>query len=555
MRYFNTAGPIKPTDHYCLNPLERINLEDVLLLIEQKKYFVLHAPRQTGKTSCLLALMKYLNERDQYSCLYINIEAAQGAREDVERGMRAIIGELVSRARDYLHDTFPLDEMQHIISSWGADGSLNEMLSQWSNHSNKHIVLLIDEIDALVGDTLISVLRQIRSGYDKRPSNFPQSIVLCGVRDVRDYRIHSDKEKTIITGGSAFNIKAESLRLGDFIESEVYTLLEEHTKETGQKFDIKAKELIWEYTQGQPWLVNALAYETCFKTKEKRERTKPITEDMVIEAKESLILRRETHLDQLADKLREERVRRIIEPIIHSMEVSCDLIDDDIWYVRDLGLIKLEGGIHISNPIYAEIIPRQLTFGTQQTIHEKSEWYVKDDGRLDMLKLLKAFQEFFREHSEHWVERFQYKEAGPQLLMQAFLQRVVNSGGRIEREYGLGRGRTDLMVIWQYPKDLQKTITTGAKREATKAVQRETGAVKKETKVVQREIIELKILRKSLEKTIEEGLEQTYRYMDRCGCNEGHLIIFDRSVSRSWEDKIFCRQELYKNKTVMVWGM
>ena len=57
MRFFNTAGPVNPQDHYCLPPLTRLNLDEVLSLIAQKKYFLLHAPRQTGKTSCLLALM------------------------------------------------------------------------------------------------------------------------------------------------------------------------------------------------------------------------------------------------------------------------------------------------------------------------------------------------------------------------------------------------------------------------------------------------------------------------------------------------------------------
>ncbi|MBF0259813.1 MAG: hypothetical protein HQK62_13445, partial [Desulfamplus sp.] len=133
-------------------------------------------------------------------------------------------------------------------------------------------------------------------------------------------------------------------------------------------------------------------------------------------------------------------------------------------------------------------------------------------------------------------------------------QRIINSGGRIEREYGLGRGRTDLMVVWNYPKEVQKEITKGVKR-ATKMVQQAKRKVEQDTRRVQREIIELKILRKSLEKTIEEGLEQTYRYMDRCGCNEGHLIIFDRSMSKTWDEKIFSKQELYKDKTITVWGM
>ena len=63
MRFFNTAGPVNPTDHYCLPPLQRFNLDEIRSLIQQKKYFILHAPRQTGKTSALLALMEYLNVR------------------------------------------------------------------------------------------------------------------------------------------------------------------------------------------------------------------------------------------------------------------------------------------------------------------------------------------------------------------------------------------------------------------------------------------------------------------------------------------------------------
>jgi len=117
--------------------------------------------------------------------------------------------------------------------------------------------------------------------------------------------------------------------------------------------------------------------------------------------------------------------------------------------------------------------------------------------------------------------------------MQAFLQRVINSGGRIEREYGLGKGRTDLMLIWNYQKKGQKETATA----------------------VQKDIIELKILHKSLDKTISDGLEQTYQYMDRCGCSKGHLVIFDRDGSKPWEEKIFCKTERYKDKRITVWGM
>lgn len=234
MKFFNTAGPVNCKDHYCVPPLERFDLEQVTFLIEQKKYFVLHAPRQTGKTSCLLALMDHLNSSGKFKCLYCNVEAAQGAREDVRRGVRAILSELGSMASYYLKDLFVDDNWQQILQDHGEDAALNKTLTLWTEQSPKPVVLFIDEIDSLVGDTLISVLRQLRAGYTKRPSAFPQTVVLCGIRDVQDYRIHSSRDKEIITGGSAFNIKAKSLRLGDFSKEETASLYRRHTEETSR---------------------------------------------------------------------------------------------------------------------------------------------------------------------------------------------------------------------------------------------------------------------------------------------------------------------------------
>jgi len=342
---------------------------------------------------------------------------------------------------------------------------------------------------------------------------------------VRDYRIQSTAENAIITGGSAFNVKAESLRLGAFSDEEVQTLLAQHTQETGQVFTDGAQHAIWEWTQGQPWLVNALAYEACFKNEAGRDRSRSIDAAAIGAAREQLIVRRETHLDQLADKLKEERVRRVVEPLLSGGEAH-SLPPDDLMYVRDLGLISPDDPVCIANPIYREVIPRDLTYTTQATLAQDTAWYVNAAGELDMGKLLSAFQAFFREHSEHWVERFQYKEAGPQLLLQAFLQRVINSGGRIEREYGLGRLRTDLLIAWPQGERIRKVV------------------------------IECKILHKGLEQTIAVGLEQTAAYMDRCQAEAGHLVIFDRRVGRRWDDKVFhCRRAADSGVVIEVWGM
>jgi hypothetical protein len=526
MRFFNTEGPIQTDIHYFLPPLERMKKDELLSLIAARKYFVLHAPRQTGKTSCMLALVEELNRGGQYRALYANVEAAQVAREDVPAAMRTIYGEIVQQAIDFLDDRFPQQKMTEILADYAATGAIAALLKEWCRANPKPMVLILDEVDTLVGDTLISLLRQLRAGYANRPQSFPQSVILCGVRDVRDYRIHSSKSKEIITGGSAFNIKAESLRLGDFTPDEIERLYRQHTGETGQAFADDIFPLVWELTGGQPWLVNALAYEACFRMPEGKVRSHPITVGIIEQAKENLILRRDTHLDQLADKLQEERVRRVVEPLLAGSRIEEQQVADDIQYVIDLGLIRRSGvGLEVSNAIYREIIPRELTVVAQINFEStyRPESYVAPDGRLEVVKLLEAFQQFFRENSESWLERFDYKEAGPQLLLQAFLQRILNGGGSIHREYGLGRGRTDLLVTWPYAHSAQRIV------------------------------LELKVRRG--EKTVPDGLAQTAGYMDRCGASEGHLVIFDRRKNKKWEEKIYRRTETHGPHTINVWGM
>ena len=529
MRFFNTSGPVVAVKHYCIPPLERLDLGGMLQLIDQERYFVVHAPRQTGKTSVLLALRDELNRNGQYRCVYINVEVGQAARENVGAATRSILNHMARRARSALNDDFVANIWPEALERAGPYNALEEVLGRWAETDARPLVLLIDEIDSLIGDTLLSVLRQLRAGYDQRPSSFPQSVVLCGVRDVRDYRIQSAAENAIVAGGSAFNIKSESLRLGDFSPDEVETLLAQHTGETGQAFDRDASRAIWTLTQGQPWLVNALAYQACFRNKG-LDQGRPVTADAIQDASEQLILRRDTHLDQLADKLREDRVRRVVEPVLSGETPSGGIPDDDVDYVRDLGLIAMDGPIRIANPIYREVVPRQLVYGDQDFLNQETAWYVDPGerppagrqaaGRLPDL-LPRAFGTLAR--------TLPIQRGRPQLLLQAFLQRIVNSGGRIEREYGLSRMRTDLLIVWP---------ETPAERQMDR----------------QHIVIECKVRHGSLDRTIAVGLEQTRAYMDRCAAEEGHLIVFDRS-SRPRRDKVFRREETTTGATVTIWGM
>ena len=268
-------------------------MAEILELIDDQRYFVLHARRQTGNTSTLLALQALLNAEGKYRYLYVNVETGQAAREDPARSMQAMLGQAASRSRDILRDDFMGRIWSECLQEEGPDGAQSETLARWLAAYPQPLVLLVDEIGTFVGDTLISALGQLRANYDRRPHQFPQTVILFGVRDVRDYQIFSSREGAHVKGASAFNINAESLRLGDFSEAELRELLAQHTAERGQSFEPGVVEHIWALACGQPWLVNALAYGACFRAKTGRDPSQPIRVEAVDEGRERLIRTRD----------------------------------------------------------------------------------------------------------------------------------------------------------------------------------------------------------------------------------------------------------------------
>ncbi len=450
MRFFNTVGPVVSEDHYCVSPLDRVDLDHILALVRDQSYFVLHAPRQTGKTSVLFALRDLLNGGDagECRCAYVSVESARAAGQDVAQAMGAIASEIAREAEDAFGDEATAQAAREFDIERRPFTALSELLRVWSKADPKRLVLLLDDMDALVGDSLISTLRQIRASYVHRPAAFPQSILLCGVGDVRDYGIRAGPDNEVVTSGSVFNIKARVFRLPDFTRSEVAALLGQHTAETGQEFASDAIAAVWEQTRGQPGLVNALAREMCFSSGKPRERGGPLEEADVFAAREEVILRRGVHLAGVIDSLREPRVRRVVTPLLSGGDGYYDLRDFD--YVRELGLIADDDrALRIANAIYAEAIPRALTRMLESEIpKEETDRFVDATGALDMDAALAAFQELLAEDAERWIGLAQYPAAGPQLVLQVFLQRIVEGRGRIERECELANRRVDLVVVW-----------------------------------------------------------------------------------------------------------
>jgi hypothetical protein len=475
-------------------------LPDARRLIDQGQYFVVHAPRQTGKTTTLAALARKLTAEGQRVALLFSCERAEVAGDDYGAAELQI---LTAIRREAIQQHLP-EEL--LPPSWpeAAPGSrVREGLSVWAERCPVPLVLFFDEIDALRGESLRTVLRQLRDGFRSRPEGFPASVGLCGLRDVRDYKAAAGGDPSRLGTASPFNISVESLRIGDFTFDEVTELYGQHTAETGQEFTPEAVERAFCYTQGQPWLTNALAREVIEKIG--IEPPTPITPEHFDEAKERLILARATHLDSLAAKLNEPRVRQVIEPLIAGYFPDVDAtFNDDVAYVRDLGLIGPRLPVTVANPIYREVIVRVLGSRTDAMILADPCSFVLPDGRLDMSMLLEEFAAFWRQHGEILTTGAVYHEVAPQLVMMGYLQRIVNGGGYIDREYGVGRGRLDLLIRKPHP-------GTGGSERA-----------------VQRAALELKVWHPGRPDPLPEGLAQLDGYLDRLGLDTGTLVIFDR---------------------------
>jgi hypothetical protein len=495
-------------------------LSGVERLIDRAQYFVIHAARQSGKTTYLRDLEQRLNASGEYYALYCSLETAQGVI-DPKDGIPEIVRTIQNVLR--LSDIPNGAEFAGGANYENFTGVLNTELVLFCKRLDKPLVILFDEADCLSEGTLITFLRQLRSGYNSR-SRYPfvHSIALVGMRNIRDFKARVRPDSETLGSASPFNIVTESLTLKNFTAGEIRALYKQHTDETGQVFEDGAIELVNEQTGGQPWLVNAIAREVI----EKQlggDYSRPVTAEMAEKAIQTIILRRDTHIDSLLERLKEERVRRVIEPIIVG-DVFSGRSSDDFRYVVDLGLITdTEERLGPANPIYGEIIARVLSNDVQQTISQSDNTYhmprYMKGGRIDMDYLLRDFQQFWRENSDIWLERFDYKEAAPHLILMAFLQRALNGGGNIYREMAAGRGRIDLCAVYKgekYP-------------------------------------IEIKLRRG--EKARAQGVEQTLRYMDVYGAREGWLAIFDRDTGKSWDEKIYMEKEAIDGKTITVVGL
>ena len=519
-RFFNIAGPCVATKHYMLPATER--LPEVIGMIRRELYFVIHAPRQSGKTTALKQLVRDINGSGERVALYCSLETLQNVREVnvALPGIKNAICEAMRLSPPLAGFVDEFDALRKAAAP--ADDAVTGVmtyLSSLARKCGKPLVLFFDEADCLSYDPLVAFLRQLRNGYvNREEAPFPASLALVGLRNIKDYKMRIRPDGESVGQASPFNVITKVLPMRLFSEAEMHALYAQHTAETGQTFEEGAVAEAYRLSGGQPYLVNALA-RWCVEEIHHDDYSQPVTAADMAEAKERIIRERGTHLDSMMEKLEEPRVRRIVEPVMLGGMLPPDVTEDDVSYCLDLGLLKKTAGVlSPANPIYSETIGRYMTRMTQDVVLVKrpeNPW-VREDG-LDMDGLMAAFQQFWRENADANAVPFQYREAYPHLVLQAFLQRVINGGGQIIREMALGSGRLDLGVKFH---------------DATYAVEVKTVAL--------------------FEKSPEAAYGQMLRYMDRLGVGEGWLVVADSDLSKPWDGKISTSALERDGKTIHV---
>lgn len=453
MLTFSPGGPVDPVKHYQVPPLDRIDFDLWKRHFEAGDYFLFKAPRRFGKTTVLTAVADALNEAGQYHALYLPLHGAAAMGSRLDAALEVVCEEIILRGGLLFDDSF--------LTEWAANAarplSLRALLQSWCGRLGKPLVLLVDGIDGLRPEAVRFFLAQIAAGYDLRSKAFPRSVVLAGAHDLC-------LEVGEVPGFR--DIFCHTLYLGPFTFTQIKKLYAEHTKKTRQKFTDEALDLIAELTDGHPWLVNALGAEVGFESALNGPREPLVSEETIAEAKDHWLRRRTPYASFFSELFEEPGVRPVLEPMLFGGRYRNFIEPRFFERVVELGLFQMVDGPVIANRLFKEILANEPVEAAKHYFQENVGRFVDPHSLLLQMKpLIASFRHLYEDWGRQWVAKCGYPEAGPVMLFTAYLQYLLKGKGRVELEFGLGRGHVDLFVFWQTPDDVQCWVLCLKRRE------------------------------------------------------------------------------------------
>ncbi len=501
-RRFHTTGPVVPEENYFVKRQDELN--EFLGRIQQGKYIVIFAPRQTGKTTFFYHALNVLEKNPDYIPISLDFEIYSEAEpeEFYRHTGEEIIGSI--RRRLQAHDSGrgvdvqqlgELDEWlaaQNIIDHFSFErffGSLHAQLP------SKRVCIIIDEFDGIPQKALRNFLYTLRKIYNakKRSAayNYIHSVGIVGVKSIAQLNFdHSI---------SPFNIQDE-FQVKNFTLSQVQELLGQYTAEVERAFEFQAIKLIHEKTAGQPFLVNRLAQILT------EELNIPSAEDITVEHFQAgykiLVKEDNPHFDTLVKNIkRNPKFKDVLLSIINNEEgVEFNRRDEVIKELTTYGVIREQDGFCvIDNPSYQIVIidtfkPRENGLENQYLPEDvRFTDYVTLDRRINMNALLSNFCDFIKRVGFRILQvMLTPQEFLGQYLLIGYLDTFVRQiGAHIYPEVPTGRGRMDIIILYESRKY----------------------------------IIETKLWKG--EKHYQDGKKQLAQYLQREGAEEGYYVVFD----------------------------
>ncbi|MEM9213612.1 MAG: ATP-binding protein [Cyanobacteria bacterium P01_F01_bin.150] len=448
-RRFNTVGACNPKEHYVLDAKER--LSQVKALVDQSGCFWLYGPSQTGKTTVMQLWAMELTKRGKYAALLVSAASLAGLESDKWpykapnewSGRSAIVEdaflyELRAAAHRLPEDCQPPD--------WGyqvAGQRIRAALAAWANVCPRPLVLFIDDVDTLRGRSLLFLLRQLASGLNQRPQPFPQSIALMALQDLNywsgDELDVKNPDKNLAgdlflptPGGVFHGMRTATLELQFFSLEEVANVYQKHTNATGQLFTLEAVDRAFEVTQGQPWLVNAIAQYAVAQTED------PIEPHHIESAAAHILCQSSINypfpLDHLPARL--QQFQAILEPVL-TEKVLRRPTNQQIQMVVATGICRFDaaGGLVISNPLYRDVILRQLAMPAIASLGSIKSTWITLDGTVNVQQVWDAFVTLWQSQGDALMQTVIYESIAPYMAVMAFCHRLTAPHGVLNAAY------------------------------------------------------------------------------------------------------------------------
>jgi hypothetical protein len=513
MRTFTTDGPCDLTLHHVLPAAPR--LAEARSLIDQGAYFVVRAPGRTGKTTTLRTFAAQITSERRYAALFCSAAVASAVRSDVTLVQDALLSALrIAAEQDLPRELQPPPWPPSAVAT-----RLWEGLSAWAQVCPRPIVVFFDDIDSLHDAALESVLRQLETGFSRRPSFFPWSIGLVGQLDIRrNGSSDADTPERHLSTGPFERFWSTRL-WSPFTMAEIRALYAAEFGPIENRFTPDSLAFVHEASAGHPFLVQAFGRELTESVRDAAQMTK----SHVLAAYRRLVTRYATPIDDLAARLTEPRIRRVIEPLLLGTAEIANVADSDVQFARDIGLIAADDPVRFEGLIHRAIVPRLLSQNIRRAFIEDPAQFFDPDGRLSMERLLQTFVAFYTTYATDLLPAILYPKIAPELVFLGVLLHVLEGRGWVDIELGASRGRIDITLSIPIQRNHSETNTeTNAEINADE----------------QREVLVLVTRRKGDSRVKRRGLEWLDNTLQQTSSDSGTLVVFDKRDKRSPKKRV-----------------